>query len=405
MRVTNAMRTDFWQSNIDNNLTNLNKVQQELATGKQLNQPSDDPAGAAQAMAIGKAVVENNQYQRNITSAQSVLSTTSGALQNVASIMLTARQIASQGANSTDSSNYQALANQIDSLTTQLVGVANTTVGGKYVFSGTNTLTPPYTAYPQPTPAPTTADNNSTTGNFSAGSYFVGYTFTYPNGGESPVSDATPVTVATSNDSIDVNGVPALPPGATGVNVYVGATATSMTLAQNFASNSPITVTTAPTGVAAAAPGPVPVYAGNSGTSTATVGPNTTIQTNVPGNSIFDPIFQTLSALKTSLLNAAANPPVAGAIDAISATITTIDTNRSTVTTTESQLGAKINMLTTTSQQITTQATKYTQSLSDIEDVDLASAYVQLQSSQNVYQASLAATAKAFQTSLVQYLQ
>jgi len=405
MRVTDSMRTTFWQSNIDSNLTNLNKVQQELATGRQINQPSDDPAGTAEAMSIGQSMVENKQYQRNVTAAQSVLSTTSGALATVSNIMLTARQIASQGANSTDSSNYQALAQQIDALTSRLVSVSNTTVGGKYVFSGTNTQTPPYTLYPQPPAAPTAADDSGTLGNFPAGSYFVGYTFTYPNGGESSVSAATPVTVATTNDSIDVDGIPPLPAGATGVNVYVGATANSMTLAQNFASTGPVTVTTAPIGGAVSPPSGIPVYAGNSGTSSATIGPNSTIQTNTPGNTIFDPIFATLNTLKTNLLNAAATPPVAGALDAISAAITSIDSNSRTVTTTNAQVGAKINMLQATSQQITSQTTQYTQSLSNIQDVDLASAYVQLQSDQNVYQASLAATAKAFQYNLVNYLQ
>src|SRR3569833_3108070 len=166
MRVTDSMRSTFWQSNIENNLTALNTVQQQLATGKQLNQPSDAPAGASQAMAIGQSMVENNQYQRNITAAEANLSSTTGALSSVSNILLSARQIASQGANSTDSSNYTALAGQIDALTTQLISVANSSVGGKYIFSGTNTLTPPYTPYPQPTPGPATIDNNTTPSTF-----------------------------------------------------------------------------------------------------------------------------------------------------------------------------------------------------------------------------------------------
>ena len=406
MRVTDSMRTTFWQSNIDSNLTNLTSVQRELATGKQINQPSDDPAGAAEAMAIGQSMVENNQYQRNVTAAQSTLSATSGALSSVSNILLTARQIASQGANSTDTSNYTALASQIDALTNQLISVSNTSIGGKYIFSGTQTDKPPYTNYPVPSSTPVAADNNSTLGSFAPGNYYVSYSFTYANGGESPVTSATQVTVATNNDSIDLSNVAALPAGATGVNVYVGTSSTNMTLAQNFATAGPFTVTTAPVPAAAPAPSaPIVTYSGNSGTTQATIGPNTTVQTNTPGNTIFNPIFQMLGTLKQSLLNAAATPPVSGALDAISATITTIDTNSSNVVSTNSTVGAKINMLKTTSQQITTQTTQYTQSLSNIQDVDLASAYVQLQSDQNVYQASLAATAKAFQYNLVNYLQ
>lgn len=406
MRITDSMSSAFWQNSMNSSLSNLNTIQEQISTGLKINQPSDNPAGTAEAMSIGSAMAQNQQYQTNVTSAQSMLSTTSGALQTVSNILLSARQIASEGANSTDSSTYQSLVQQVQALTTQLVGVANTQNGSdEYVFGGTATKTPPYTQYAQPSTAPTVADDNATTGNFPAGSYYVSYSYTYANGGVSPASTPAQVTTASNNDSIDVSGVSALPTGATGVNVYVGTSANSMTLAQNFSSNSPITVTTAPVNGAAAAPGLEPVYAGNSGALTSTVGTNTTIQTNTPGNTIFDPIFTALSNLQQDLQTAGGTSPApTSAITALSNDLTSIDSASTTVSTTSAEVGAKIDLLQSQTTQLTSQSTQYSSSLSNIEDVDLATAYVQLQASQNTYQAALDATSKAYQYSLVDYM-
>lgn len=137
-------------------------------------------------------------------------------------------------------------------------------------------------------------------------------------------------------------------------------------------------------------------YQGNSGSVTATIGPNYNITLNTPGDTTFGPAFTALQTLKTDLS--------AGNVSAVSADIGQIDSSLSTLSTAQASIGAKTDTVTAVQSNLQRAQLSYQDSVSNIEDVDLATAYVQLQSAQNVYQASLATTAKAFQYSLADFL-
>ena len=137
-------------------------------------------------------------------------------------------------------------------------------------------------------------------------------------------------------------------------------------------------------------------YTGNTGAVTATLGPNYSLTLNTPGSTAFGPAFTALQSLKADLTS--------GNVTAISADIAGADAALSAVSTARATIGAKINQVTTVTQQLTRSQNEYNDSVSGIEDVNLATAYVQLQSAQNVYQASLETTAKAFQYSLADFL-
>ena len=137
-------------------------------------------------------------------------------------------------------------------------------------------------------------------------------------------------------------------------------------------------------------------YQGNSAAITATVGPNNHIALNQPGDAAFSPAFTALKTLQTDLS--------AGNVSAISNDIGQIDTSLSTFSAAQATIGAKTDTVTAVQSNLQRAQISYQDSVSNIEDVDLATAYVQLQSAQNVYQASLATTAKAFQYSLADFL-
>lgn len=137
-------------------------------------------------------------------------------------------------------------------------------------------------------------------------------------------------------------------------------------------------------------------YQGNTQAINSTLGPGHSIQINTVGSTAFGPAFTALQSLKTDL--------AAGNATAISGDIGKIDTALSALNTASATAGAKANQATAATAQLTRVQSEYQGSISDIENVDLAQAYVQLQSAQNVYQASLSATAKAFQYSLTDFL-
>lgn len=140
-----------------NNVTNqLAKIQTQLSSGKQIQQPEDDPFGAGRAMFLRDEVSGIQQYQRNISEGQAWLQTSDTALTNVTDTMQRIRELMVQGGNgSLDQSGMDAIAKEIGQLKESLRDQANSTFAGRYIFSGAQTDKPPY-----PAPANTYAGNS-----------------------------------------------------------------------------------------------------------------------------------------------------------------------------------------------------------------------------------------------------
>jgi len=293
MRITNSLQYGSLQQNIETSLENLNGVQRQISTGKKLTNFADDPSGASESLSLRSAEADNTQYQRDADSAKSYLSAADSALSSVNTIVQSARQIALQGANSSQSpDSLKALSSQVNGIIAQVTQLANTNLHGTYLFGGTQTKTPP----------------------FDAG--------------------------------------------------------------QN--------------------------YQGNTQPLSAGIGPGYSIQTSAVGSAVFGPTFAALQSLKQHLADAAAG--TAGAIGSVSSDITHVDSGLAAINAAQATIGAKSSEVDAVKQQLTRAQVGYEDAISSIEDVDLASAYVKLQSAQNVYQASLATTAKAAQYSLTDYL-
>ena len=170
MRVSDSQRYNSLNNNLTSSLDAYNTVQQQISTGKQLNSLSDDPAAGAQALALRSALVDNAQFQRNAANAQSFLTAADAALNNANTLVTSAHTIAIDAANGTQSqASLNTLASQVDGIIGQLTQTANSDLHGKYLFGGTQTQTPPYSA---PNPLPASGDPTPTyvggTGNITA---------------------------------------------------------------------------------------------------------------------------------------------------------------------------------------------------------------------------------------------
>lgn len=122
------------------------KIQQQLATGKRIVKPSDDPTGAAQLVGLSEASSVTNQYQRNILTARTTLELEDAVLASVADNLQRARELAVQGLNSTNSAQDRAsIALEIRQIKDEVLALANRTNGsGRYLFSGFQVLTSPF---------------------------------------------------------------------------------------------------------------------------------------------------------------------------------------------------------------------------------------------------------------------
>ena len=144
IRITNGMLINELKYNLNNNYTNMDKYQRQLATGRKINLPSDNPAGLVKSLRLRTNLVEGEQYLANINEGINFMETTDAALGNLNSILQRIRELAVNAANGTnDDSARKAIADEIKELTDQITIVANTSYGSKYIFAGTNVTQQP----------------------------------------------------------------------------------------------------------------------------------------------------------------------------------------------------------------------------------------------------------------------
>lgn len=131
--------------NLNNNLSRLDKVQQQMANGKKIRVPSDDPIVASRALKFRTNVSEIEQFQKNTEDALSWLETTEQALENLENLVQRARELTVQAANGTlDNDDKQKIKAEISQLKNSVVEIGNSTYAGRYIFAGFRTDAPPF---------------------------------------------------------------------------------------------------------------------------------------------------------------------------------------------------------------------------------------------------------------------
>lgn len=147
MRVTQSMLVGNFLSNLNNNYRIMNKIQEQLSTGKKINRPSDDPVGVVSSLRLRAGLTETEKYLNNVDDARAWLDTTDIALGQASDLLHRVRELTINGANDGLSQQARdALAKEIHQLRDQMIQVANTTHDGRYIFGGFKTTTPPFTA-------------------------------------------------------------------------------------------------------------------------------------------------------------------------------------------------------------------------------------------------------------------
>jgi len=145
MRVTQRILTDRVMGNLNNITTRLLRIQDMLSSGKTLRRPSDDPVRLNRVLDLRTSLDKLARYQANIEDGVNWLSLVDESLSQVTCVLQEIRTLAIQGANGTmTATDREILAAQVEKLFEELVGVANVSYSGKYLFAGTQTLTPPF---------------------------------------------------------------------------------------------------------------------------------------------------------------------------------------------------------------------------------------------------------------------
>ncbi|MGC8706800.1 MAG: flagellar hook-associated protein FlgL, partial [Desulfurella sp.] len=144
MRITQDMLYSNFLSNINNVNTQLYNTQTQMATGKSVNNLSDNPIALSQILTISDIQTRFDQYKSNINYANSLLSAQDTATQNISQLLQNSGSLIIQAANATnDIASNTAIAQQLQAVEAEIKNSANTMFGGNYLFSGFLTNTAP----------------------------------------------------------------------------------------------------------------------------------------------------------------------------------------------------------------------------------------------------------------------
>ena len=116
----------------------LQRTQEQLASGKQLLNPSDDPIATSQIMTIRSELSRIETLQKNANHAYSELSLGESTVAGVQDALQRARELAVRGNNDALGAAEKAMiASEIEGLRTQIMALANTkSASGEYLFAG-----------------------------------------------------------------------------------------------------------------------------------------------------------------------------------------------------------------------------------------------------------------------------
>nr|WP_304216812.1 flagellar hook-associated protein FlgL [Fredinandcohnia onubensis] len=144
MRVTQSMLTNNMLRNLSNSYERLGKYQDQLNTQKKITKPSDDPVVAIKGMRYRTDLAEIEQYQRNLSEAYTWMESSDDAMDKMTQALHRVRELTVQASNGTNGADEKKnIAIEIEQLKEHIATVANTKVGNKFIFNGTNTAEAP----------------------------------------------------------------------------------------------------------------------------------------------------------------------------------------------------------------------------------------------------------------------
>ncbi|WP_100642163.1 flagellar hook-associated protein FlgL [Alteromonas facilis] len=138
MRISTNQIFDQNIRSILDNQRGLSDTQQQLATGKRINKPSDDPVGAAQVVRLTEELDKITQYQRNNDLLASTLEQQEAVLRGINNAVNRARVLVIQsGAGFTTDADRKAIGAEIEQIRNEVLDLMNAqNASGEYIFAG-----------------------------------------------------------------------------------------------------------------------------------------------------------------------------------------------------------------------------------------------------------------------------
>lgn len=146
MRVATAGLYHQVLDAIGRNQSDVARLQLQVATGKRILTPADDPFGASRGMQLRNAIDQLAKFDENGSRAMHRLGLEDGALSQVVNTLQRINELAVRSNNATETDDTRvAVVAELKEILGQLVEIANATDGeGGYLFAGYRSGTKPF---------------------------------------------------------------------------------------------------------------------------------------------------------------------------------------------------------------------------------------------------------------------
>ena len=146
MRVATSTIYDLTSRAMGRQQTGINKSQAQISSGKRIQNPSDDPSGAARALDLRSSGQMLSQIQQNQNTAKNRLEQTEVATASAINLMQEILESTTSANNeSLTPADLRAIASTIRGSLQELAGIGNSTDSeGKYIFAGFATDSKPF---------------------------------------------------------------------------------------------------------------------------------------------------------------------------------------------------------------------------------------------------------------------
>jgi len=406
MRVSTSTLNQLAVNAILDQQTALSTTQQQIATGKRILNPADDPVASVELLGLNAAQSQTQEYLANGQTVNTRLTLQEQALTDTTTTLQSVRDLVVQAnVGSNNVADLKNIATNVQSLEQQLQGIANRQdAQGDYLFSGYSAATQPFVR--------TSTGAMAYVGDTGARSVPIGSGTSVQLGDPGsaiymgvPTGNGTFTTAASTSNSgtgqIDTGSVTA---SASWVPAPYTITFTSAsTWRVSDASGNPL--------LDASGNPVVGTYNGSSG-SIAFNGIQVGISGAPAANDTFaiapsstQSVFTTLDNLTTALNSAGSSAAARAQLSSqLTGALQQIDQSMGQVAKVTTNVGARLSLISSTATSLNSQSTTLTGQISNLADLDYAAATARLSQQYVGLQAAELSYSQIAQLSLFKYL-
>ncbi|WP_404464732.1 flagellar hook-associated protein FlgL [Vreelandella aquamarina] len=146
MRVSTVTMYEQSTASINRQQNDFLKVGQQVASGRRVVNPSDDPQAASRAVGVDQSKAITQQYEDSRVSARNSLAQTESILNSISDAVTSAKTLLIQASSDTLSDvDRESIASELKGVYETMIGQANATDGnGRYIFGGYKDDAPPF---------------------------------------------------------------------------------------------------------------------------------------------------------------------------------------------------------------------------------------------------------------------